>query len=293
MNSKWNLIKSELSAPIQFNLLYAPHFGMFENIAGLDLIDQIIFMSEMGFRAIEDNKLLKRNLDVQNKIGNALEKYEMKMGVFVLDCGDNWKVSLTSGKEEYNLNFLKVCRDSIEVAKRCNAKFITVVLGYFDRYLPIGIQTANVINVLKKAVEIFEPHGITIVLEPLSDNPECFLRTSDQAYQICKAVGSAYCKILFDIWHLQKNEGRLLYHLDLCWDEIGYFQVADEPGRTEPTTGEINYRNIFKYIYDKSCEEKKEFILGMEHRSSVADLEGEIKIIKAYQWCDKFNHELF
>jgi hydroxypyruvate isomerase len=119
------------------------------------------------------------------------------------------------------------------------------------RNLPIRIQTGNVIEAIKKGTAIIEPHGLMMVLEPLSDNPDLFLRTPDQAYAICKAVGSPSCKILYDMYHIQRNQGNIIPTLDWIYDEIGYYQVADNPGRNEPGTGEINYKNIFKLIYDE------------------------------------------
>ena len=164
------------TAAPKYKMLYAPHFGMFENSAGKDLFDQLKFMADNGFMALEDNGMLKRTTDVQSKIGETLAKLGMKMGVFVVDGGDNWKVSLATGKKEFLENFLKTCRDSVETAKRCNAKFMTVVPGYFERNLPLGIQTGHVIDALRRASDIFEPHNLTMVLEPLSDNPDLFLR---------------------------------------------------------------------------------------------------------------------
>lgn len=276
------------AAPYKYKLLYAPHFGMFENSAGKDLFDQLKFMADNGFLALEDNGMLKRPVETQTKIGETLAKLGMKMGVFVVDGGDNWKTSLATGKKEFLENFLKTCRDSVETAKRCNAKYMTVVPGYFERNLPLGIQTANVIDALRRASDIFEPHNLTMVLEPLSDNADLFLRYSDQTYMICKAVNSPSCKILFDMWHMQRNEGRMTRNMDLCWEEIAYFQIGDEPGRKEPTTGEINYKSLFKHIYDKAKANNQEFIMGMEHGNFAKGKEGETKLIEAYQWSDNF-----
>ncbi|WP_394992958.1 hydroxypyruvate isomerase family protein [Emticicia sp.] len=272
----------------KYKMLYAPHFGMFENSAGKDLFDQLKFMAENGFMGLEDNGMLKRTPEIQSKIGETMAKLGMKMGVFVVDGGDNWKTSLATGKKEFLENFLKTCRDSVETAKRCNAKFMTVVPGYFERNLPLGIQTGNVIDALRRASDIFEPHNLTMVLEPLSDNPDLFLRFSDQTYMICKAVNSPSCKILFDMWHMQRNEGRMTQHMDWCWEEIAYFQIGDEPGRKEPTTGEINYKALFKHIYEKSKVKNQEFIMGMEHGNFAKGKEGETKLIEAYQWSDNF-----
>lgn len=276
------------AAPYKYKLLYAPHFGMFENSAGKDLFDQLKFMADNGFMALEDNGMLGRPVETQSKIGETLAKLGMKMGVFVVDGGDNWKVSLATGKKEFLENFLKTCRNSVETAKRCNAKYMTVVPGYFERNLPLGIQIANVIDALRRASDIFEPHNLTMVLEPLSDNADLFLRHSDQSYMICKAVNSPSCKILFDMWHMQRNEGRMTRNMDLCWEEIAYFQIGDEPGRKEPTTGEINYKSLFKHIYDKAKANNQEFIMGMEHGNFAKGKEGEMKLIEAYQWSDNF-----
>lgn len=267
-----------------FNLNYAPHFGMFNHSVGNDLIAQIEYMADQGFKALEDNGMMGRSIEDQNNIAKALERRDMKMGVFVIDGGDNWKKSLTTGKQEFSDNFLATCKKAVEVAKRTGAKWMTVVPGFYERNLPMGIQTANVIETLKKASDIFEPHGLTMVLEPLSDTPDLFLRFSDQTYSICKAVGSPACKILYDAYHMQRNEGDLLSNIDKCWTEIAYIQVGDNPGRKEPGTGEINYLNLFKHLYNKGYRG----IIGMEHGLSMGGIEGEKRLIQSYIDTDKF-----
>lgn len=271
-----------------FKIKYAPHFGMFKNSAGEDLIDQLKFMADVGFTALEDNGMMGRTPEMQTKIGETMAKLGMAMGVFVVDKGGNGANTLATSKKEHVDIFLNGCTRAIEVAKRCNAKFVTVVPGDFDRNLPIGIQTGNVIDALRRGAEILEPHGIVMVLEPLSDTPNLFLRTSDQTYEICRAVNSPSCKILYDIYHLQKNEGHVIPHIDWAWNEIGYFQIGDNPGRKEPTTGEINYKNIFKHVYKKGMAENKTFIWGMEHGNSKPGKEGEEALIKAYLESDNF-----
>lgn len=267
-----------------FNLNYAPHDGMFSNHAGKDFLDQIRFMHDQGFRSIEDNGMLKRSPQEQEKIGNLLNKLGMQMGVFVVDGGDNWKVSLTTGKPEFKDNFVRVCKQAVEVAKRCNAKWMTVVPGFYERKLPVGIQTSNVIDAMRRGAEIFEPHGLVMVIETLSDTPELFLQKTDQTYLVCKAVDSPACKILYDIYHMQRTEGDLIATMERCWEEIAYIQIGDNPGRKEPTTGEINYKNIFKYIQGKGYKG----VLGMEHGNSIQGKEGEVALIKAYREVDNF-----
>lgn len=267
-----------------FNLNYAPHSGMFKNLGGSDFIDQIKFMHDEGFRSIEDNGMTGRSESDQNKIGEVLKKLGMDMGVFVVDKGGNGANTLAAGKKENVDIFLKGCRQAVEVAKRVNAKWVTVVPGDFEKRLPIAIQNANVIEALRRGAEILEPHGLVMVLEPLSDTPDLFLRDSSQTYMICKGVNSPSCKILYDIYHMQKNEGNLIRNMGLTWDEIGYIQIGDNPGRNEPTTGEINYKNVFKFIDEKGYKG----ILGMEHGNSKPGKEGELALIKAYRDEDAF-----
>ncbi|WP_026809360.1 hydroxypyruvate isomerase family protein [Arenibacter latericius] len=267
-----------------FNLNYAPHFGMFRNLSGNDLIDQLNFMADQGFTAFEDNGMMGRDVAMQTKIGETLAKHNMTMGVFVVDKGGNMANTLAAGKKENVDIFLEGCRKAVDVAKRTNAKWMTVVPGAYDRSLPIGIQNANVIEALRRGAEIFEPHGLVMVLEPLSDSPDLHLQTSEQTYLICKGVNSPSCKILYDIYHMQKNEGHLIHNMNLTWDEIAYIQVGDNPGRKEPTTGEINYKNVFKYLHEKGFNG----IVGMEHGNSRPNKEGELAVINAYKEVDNF-----
>ena len=268
----------------QFNLKYAPHLGMFKSHAGEDPIDQLNFMAEQGFTAFEDNGMMGRDVSLQTKLGETLAKHGMTMGVFVVDKGGNMANTLAAGKKENVDIFLEGCKRAVEVAKRVNAKWMTVVPGGFERNLPIGVQDANVIEALKRGAEIFEPHGLVMVLEPLSDSPDLYLQNSDQTYMICKGVDSPSCKILFDIYHLQKTEGHLIHNMGLTWNEIAYIQIGDNPGRKEPTTGEINYKNVFKWIHEKGFDG----VLGMEHGNSKPDKEGELAVIDAYKEVDTF-----
>jgi hydroxypyruvate isomerase len=269
-----------------FKLNYAPHFGMFKNSAPGGHLNELDFMSERGFTAMEDNGMKDKDVSLQNQIAARMEKLNMTMGVFVAH-EIFWKEpNLASGKKDWRDQFLKEITESVEVAKRVNAKWMTVVPGHVDLRKDMGYQTANVIESLKQASAILEPHGITMVLEPLNfrNHPGLFLTKSAQAYEICKSVDSPSCKILFDIYHQQIQEGNLIPNIDLCYDEIAYYQVGDNPGRNEPTTGEINYLNVFKHIHDKGFQG----VVGMEHGNSRKGKEGEERVINAYRKSDDF-----
>ncbi|PDH42713.1 MAG: xylose isomerase [Rhodothermaeota bacterium MED-G19] len=269
-----------------FNLNYAPHLGMFKNSVGDDPIDQINYMADLGFRAFEDNGMSSRSVALQNKISKTLENRGMKMGVFVAHKIYWDKPNLSSGEDDYRNEFLNYIKKSVEVAKRVNAKWMTVVPGHLDLRKDMSYQTSNVVETLKRASDILETHGLVMVLEPLNfrDHPGLFLTESPQAFQICKAVDSPSCKILFDIYHQQIQEGNLIPNIEDTWEEIAYFQIGDNPGRKEPTTGEINYKNVFKFIYDNGYDG----ILGMEHGKSIQGEEGEKALVEAYLKADSF-----
>jgi len=270
----------------QFKLNYAPHFGMFKNNAGKDPIDQLKFMADVGFTALEDNGMMGRAVELQEKIAKTMNQLNMEMGVFVTYANFKDKSFVTDDKSIRDM-LLNTMHNAVEVAKRVNAKWTTVVPGAFDTRLEWDYQTANVIENLKYCSEVFEPYGIIMVLEPLNpwrDHPGLFLTKIPQAYQICKAVNSPSCKILNDLYHQQITEGNLIPNIDKAWDEIVYFQVGDNPGRKEPTTGEINYKNVFKHIHNKGFKG----IVGMEHGLSRSGKEGEQALIDAYVSCDSF-----
>jgi hydroxypyruvate isomerase len=271
-----------------FKLAYAPHFGMFRQHAGeRGLVAELEFMAAEGFTALEDNGLKGRSVADQELVGKTLERLKMRMGVFVAHT-ISWKEPhLATGDAAIRDTFLQEVRESVDVAKRVNAKWMTVVPGHVDQRLDMNFQTANVSEALKRAAAILEPHGLIIVIEPLNtlrDHPGQFLTRIPQAYQICRAVGSPSMKILFDIYHQQITEGNLIPNMNAAWDEVAYIQVGDNPGRREPGTGEINYRNIFRHIHSKGFQG----VVGMEHGNSRQGREGERAVIDAYIAADSW-----
>ena len=280
-------------APAQhdFHLKYGPHFGLFEELAGEDLVSQLEFAADVGFTAWEDNGMRGRPVEVQERVADAMQRLGIQMGVFVAHDIAWDEPNFASGDPEKRDQFLEDIRSSVEVAQRVNAKWMTVVPGRIDPGLEPGYQTANVVEALRQASEILEPHDLVMVLEPLNpwtNHPGMFLQRIPQAYQICRAVDSPSCKILFDMYHQQITEGNLIPNIDRAWDEVAYFQIGDNPGRNEPTTGEINYRNLFQHIHEKGFDG----ILGMEHGQARSGEAGEQEVIDAYVFSDNFNEPL-
>jgi hydroxypyruvate isomerase len=268
-----------------FKLKYAPHFGMFEKSAGKELVDQLKYAADLGFTAWEDNGMMGRPVDVQEKVAAEMQRLGMTMGVFVAHADFANKTFVTKDPESRK-KIVEQMRAAVDVAKRVNAKWCTVVPDAAEPKLDWGYQTANVIDNLRACAEICEPAGLVMVLEPLNkfNHPSLFLTGVAQAYEICRAVNSPSCKILDDLYHQQVTEGNLIPNLTAAWDEIGYIQLGDNPGRKEPTTGEINFRNVFKFLHGKGYTG----LLGMEHGMSKKDKEGEDALVAAYRACDDF-----
>lgn len=283
----------------KFKLGYAPHPGMFPKLGGSGVLDQIRFAADQGFTAFEYNGLADETPAMQQSIGDLLSQKNMQMGVFVA-YGDFDSPTFARPDDDSTAVILDKMRAAVEIAGRVGAKWCTVVPGSIDqqddegdwnRYgggrLAEGYQMANVIDMLRRCVDVIQPSGLVLVLEPLNwqaNHGGVFLRRSDQAYAICRAVDSPSCKILFDIYHQQITEGNLIPNIDACWDEIAYFQSGDNPGRKEPYTGEINYQKVFSHLHSKGFTG----VIGMEHGNSVGGAAGEQLVIDAYRRADDF-----
>jgi len=260
---------------------------MFGQHAGGDFVDQLEFMAAEGFTAFEDNGMMRKSVEDQERIAKAMDRLGLRMGVFVCNFGTAFgKRSFVSAKKEFEDNFKQDLEKAVETAKRVNAKWMTVVLGDRHPGLRQGFQDARAIEMLRRGAEIFEPHDLVMVMEPLNfrDHAGMYLERSDHAYMLAKAVDSPAVKILFDIYHQSISEGNLIPNIDLCWDEIGYFQIGDNPGRKEPTTGGVNYKNIFKHLHERGWDG----ICGMEHGNSKPGKEGERALIEAYREVDSY-----
>ena len=273
----------------KFKLKYAPHFGQFEAHAGKDLFDQIKFVNDQGFRAMFDNGLPDKDAATQEKIAASLANRSMDLGPFVL-YADFGVTSFVEDNEEVRKLIKEKITLGVEVAKRTGAKHALMVPGRYHSKLDWDYQTKNVIQNFRYCMEQLDAHNsdLTIVMEPLNshvDHPGLFLTKISQAYMICNAVNDARCKIVNDLYHQQIQEGNLINNLTMAYDQIGAFHVGDNPGRKEPTTGEINYQNVFKRLYEMGYDGT----ICMEHGKSIGGLEGEKALLNAYRYCDSFD----
>lgn len=278
-----------------YSLSFAPHLGlnspddgMFAEHAGPDPVEQIRFMHEHGFRAVEDNFLKARPPAVQTAIGRELERLGMRMATFVATFETATPIgvpyprdalSFASAKRSDREALVKIVEESVEVAKRVGATWCTVLSGRFDLAIPRDYLTANVVENLKWCAEVCEAGGLTLGLEPINGRQwtGSFVTTIPHAYLITKAVASPACRLIFDAYHVQIETGGVLENLELAWDQVGYVQIADAPGRNEPGTGEMNYANILRALKDRNFDG----FVGIEHGKSIPGKQGEIAVLEA------------
>lgn len=271
----------------KFKLKYAPHPGMFQKHAGKDYMDNIRFMADEGFSAMFDNGLMGKSKEMQEKIAAEMAKRDMMMGPFVM-YAEFGKPTFVTQDKAFRETIIKRTKEAVDVARRTNTKWALIAPGCISQRMEVDYQTANLIDNLRYCVEIAEKHDVVIVLEPLNwwaNHPGLFLQKIPQSYLVCRAVNSPSCKIVDDLYHQQITEGNLIPNIDKAWSEIGAFHLGDNPGRKEPTSGEINYKNIFRHIYKKGYQG----VLCMEHGKSKGNSkEAERAVIDAYRACDDF-----
>jgi hydroxypyruvate isomerase len=279
-----NVTASGTANQAKFNLKYAPTLGMFNGHAGKDPIDNLKFIADQGFRAAYDLGIIGRPPAEQEKIAGEANRLGLSLGQFSfkIDWGG---CTFVLKDEEVRKMIKEKMLAGLEVQKRTGINKGLVVLGHYDPKLHIEHQTINVIENLRICCDIVNQYGLELVLEPLNtlvNHPGLFLTRTSQAKMICIAVDRPGCKLVDDLYHQQITEGNLLSNIKECWDYIGSIHIADNPGRNEPGTGEINYKNIFRYLFERKYDE----VISLEHGQSIPGKEGELAIIKAYREAD-------
>ncbi|MEK7753621.1 MAG: TIM barrel protein [Acidobacteriota bacterium] len=149
--------------------------------------------------------------------------------------------------------FLRELQYCIAAAEAVQCDRLEVLSGNLLPNLPRAEQMASAVETLRAAVPLLERHRMTAVVEMLNstqEHPGYFLDTVPDALALIDRVGSPRVRLLFDIYHVQLGEGNIIRKLREHIGHIGQIHFADVPGRHQPGTGEINYRNVFKTIYD-------------------------------------------
>jgi hydroxypyruvate isomerase len=226
-------------------LTYAVNVEMFWS--GLPFLDRLRQVKEAGFAHYEFWPW--RNKDIE-----AIARLNVELGLTPVQFSASPK-TFSQGITDpaRRSEFVADIRAAVTVARRLGVKLLCVVAGEETPGLSRDAQTRAVVDALKAGAEIVEPEGITIILEPLNvlvDHPKQLVVRSDHAADIIRQIGSPHVKMLFDVYHQQISEGNLSGNIRQYKDLIGYFQIADHPGRYQPGTGEIRYAHVLRTIHD-------------------------------------------
>ena len=209
-----------------------------------DFVSQIRQAHALGFPAIEFWTWRDKEIDAGSAV---LRELGMTATQFTA-----WGFG-----EEVNHPDFPVARfvDEIEaccgVASRLpGCEWLTVVGGDAIKGLSKEVMHGALIDKLRAAVPVLERHRKTIILEPMNpfNHPGHCLYGSADGIAVCKAVDSPWVKLNWDLFHMQRTEGNLIEALERGWPWVGYVQFADSPGRNEPGTGEVNYREVFAAV---------------------------------------------
>lgn len=212
--------------------------------------EALAMLARLGYDAFEmfdwrDAALLETFVVEKKKYPLACACLVANKGVAAPGCG------LVNPRERDG--FLEQINLSIEAAKKVESKRLVVLTGNELGGMPRSLQMANAVAALRAAAPVLEKNGVIAVVEVLNtyvDHAGYFLYTMRDAAELIDRVGSPGVNILCDLYHVQIMEGNLITNIRTYIDRIGHFHIGDHPGRHEPGTGEINYRNVFKAIYD-------------------------------------------
>jgi hydroxypyruvate isomerase len=146
--------------------------------------------------------------------------------------------------------FLTALKGLIPAAQRLQCKQIILLSGKRIESAPPQSQHMASIEALKRAADVLSSAGLVAVIEPIDrlENPTIYLDGVTEAFEIAHAVGSPNIRVLYDVYHEQREFGNLIAKFETNIDQVGLIHIADVPGRHEPGTGEINYGNIYRKL---------------------------------------------
>jgi hydroxypyruvate isomerase len=211
-------------------------------------VERIEKVAAVGMKAFEFWGWANKDIDA---IKAAKDNSGLEVATFGADVGGPLVDPLNRDKLPEGV------KRSVEVAHKLDCERLLVTTGNEIEGVRRGAQHQSIVDGLKVAAEIVEAEGVTLCLEPLNvlvNHKGYYLYTSAEGFQIVEQVGSPNVRLLYDIYHQQITEGNLIATIAANIDKIAHFHVADVPGRHEPGTGEINYRNVFKNISESEYD---------------------------------------
>ncbi|MFN7947550.1 MAG: TIM barrel protein [Blastocatellia bacterium] len=277
------------AAPVKpkgkYHIRYAPHLTILSDQKRPDYLtipQRLELVAEHGFDAVEYNSLYQHPFSEIEEIRKKMDSLGIEMGIFVCNP-DGWTDAGVVNPKHHE-KFLQQVRRAIEIHKIIGNRSVTTLTGMAVPGMSRSVARANIVDGFKKAADLLAPTKLRLVVEPLNhlDHPGFYMTHADELYEVIDRVNSPNVRMLFDLYHLQITQGNLINSFRQCVKLVGYIQSGDVPGRKEPGTGEVNYRNVLKAIYDAGYTD----ILGMEHGTSLPGRDGVLKMFEAYKQAD-------
>ena len=214
----------------------------------LPFLDRFRAAKNDGFDFVEFWSWTDKDLD-------AVKTAAEQAGIGI--SGFNGDAELSLIDPEQKTAYLDFLKQSVEAAKKVGARSLTIhsnglgpggaVISHYDE-LSDTVKLCTMYETLLECAKIAQESGIRMNLEPLNtttDHAGNFLRTTCMAAEMTRLIGCPNLKVLYDVYHMQLNEGSICDNIRAYGGQFGHIHVADAPGRHEPGTGEIIYANVF------------------------------------------------
>jgi len=239
--------------------------GWFKNTS---FDEKFALAAKLGFKAVE---ILDWTPADFFKAKEAIDRTGCALSAILVKSRDEAKQALISNdhgivREDALDAFCDSISETLTAALAMECKNIVVTTGNEQYGVSRKVQHGNIVSALTAAAGIVAGSGVTLVLEPLNilvNHMGYFLTTTAEGAEIIDEVGSPQVKLLYDVYHQQITEGNLINNIRNNIGRIGHIHIGDVPGRNEPGTGEINYKNVFKAIADAGYDKFVVFECGL------------------------------
>lgn len=243
----------------------------------LPFLERIKQSAALGFPAIEFWDWRAKKKDLQ-----AIADLTGELGVEIAQF-TAWGFVPGMNDPKQEDRFVQAVEEGCGVAKQLRCRKMTVVGGNDIKGVSQADMHAQIIKALKRAAPVAEAQQVMLILEPMNirvDHKGHCLYGSEAPVRICREVNSPMVKLNWDLYHMQISEGDLCGRLKEGFDQVGYLQLADHPGRHEPGTGEIHYNRVLKEAYDLGYREA----VGLECRPAADERTAAQRVAAADVW---------
>ena len=211
-------------------------------------LDRFEVAAKAGFRGVE--YLFPYDFP-KEQIAERLHKHRLTQVLFDFPAG-NWAAGDrgTAVDPKRTGEFQDGAGKALDYAQALGCKRLTILAGKAPDSVPADKATQTLVENIRFAARKSALLGITVLVEALNsrDVPGFFLLKTAQTKAVLEAVAEKNARLQYDIYHMQIMEGDLASTIKANIGDIGHFQLADNPGRNEPGTGEINYDFILPFI---------------------------------------------